>query len=110
MAFKVGKMLVHTVIIALLVAILAILLMKGRESSYAPMPITIVPGPEASVKPKSIFDLPNSLECVPGPSEKAAYYTQGLTPGGICGSGDFVRDAMRDYTIEDGIGGSLLAK
>jgi len=109
MAFKVGKTMVHIVIIALLVAILVILL-KGRQSSYAPGPIMIVPGPELAAQPKSIFDLQNSLECVPGPGPKAAYYTQGLTPGGICGSGEFVRDQLRDYSIEDGIGGSLLAK
>ena len=109
MAFKIGKTMVHMTIIALLVAILVILLTKGRET-YAPGPITIAPGPELAAQPKSIFDLQNSLECVPGPGPKAAYYTQGLTPGGICGSGEFVRDQLRDYSIEDGIGGSLLAK
>jgi hypothetical protein len=109
MAFKIGKVMVQTIIIALLVAILVILL-TGRRSAYEPSPIVSAPGPHASAQPKSIFDLPNSLSCVAGPEEKAGYYSQGLTPGGICGSGEYVRDALHDYTIEDGIGGSLLAK
>lgn len=109
MAFKVGKMLVHAVIIGLLVAILY-LLVQGRGSSYEPYPITTTAGPAASGAPKSIFDLKVGLDCVAGPGEKAAYYSQGLTPGGLCGSGEYVRDQERDYVIADGIGGSLLEK
>lgn len=109
MAFKFGKMLVHAIIIGLLLAILVILV-QGKGSSYEPSPLVTVSGPNAKADPKSIFDLKVGLDCVPGPSEKAAYYTQGLTPGGLCDSGEYVRDQQRDYAIADGVGGSLLEK
>jgi hypothetical protein len=32
----------------------------------------------------------------------------GMTPGGLCGDEDFVLSQMRDYSIANGIGGSLL--
>jgi cytochrome c-type biogenesis protein CcmE len=112
MAFKFGKMLVHAVIIGLLLAIL-VMLVQGRsnfKSYYEPANIVTVAGPNAMADPKSIFDLKVGVDCVPGPSEKAAYYTQGLTPGGLCDSGEYVRDQQRDYAIADGVGGSLLEK
>jgi hypothetical protein len=59
------------------------------------------------VKEGSIFDLPYKLSCVPGPQADASAYTLGLSPGGICGAQKFVAD-QADYTIDDGIGGSLL--
>ena len=110
MAFKVGKMLVHAVIIGLLVAIL-VMLIQGttvRSTYLAPYPVTTKAGPDASKGPGSIFDLNVGLDCVPGPSADSAYYTQGLTPGGVCDSGQYVRAQLRDYAIADGIGGSLL--
>jgi cytochrome c-type biogenesis protein CcmE len=112
MAFKFGKMLVHAVIVGLLLAIL-IILVQGRsnfKSYYEPADIVTVAGPNAKSDPKSIFDLKVGLDCVAGPSEKAAYYSQGLTPGGLCDSGEYVRDQQRDYAIADGVGGSLLEK
>ena len=109
MAFKFGKMLVHAVIIGLLLAILVILVQgRGGSSSYEPADIVTVAGPNAKADPASIFNLKVGLDCVPGPSENSAYYTQGLTPGGLCGSGEYVRDQQRDYAIASGIGGSLL--
>lgn len=110
---KLGKMLVHAVIIGLLLAILVILVKErgtAYSSAYEPYPIVTTAGANASADPKSIFDLKDSLSCVAGPSEKAAYYSQGLNPGGLCGSGEYVRDQQRDYAIADGIGGSLLEK
>jgi hypothetical protein len=109
MAFKFGKMVVHAIIIGLLLAILYILV-QGRASGYEPADLVTKAGPDASSAPKSIFDLKVGLDCVAGPSEKAAYYSQGLNPGGLCGSGEYVRSQERDYTISDGIGGSLLEK
>jgi len=112
MAFKFGKMLVHAVIIGLLLAIL-MLLIQGRgasTSTYEPADIVTVAGPNARADPASIFNLKVGLDCVPGPSENAAYYTQGLTPGGLCDSGNYVKDQQRDYAIADGVGGSLLEK
>jgi hypothetical protein len=113
MTFKFGKMLVHAVIIGLLVAIL-VMLVRGRSTSaisyYEPSPLVTTAGANASADPKSIFDLKVGLDCVAGPSENAAYYSQGLNPGGLCGSGEYVRDQQRDYAIADGVGGSLLEK
>jgi len=112
MAFKFGKMLVHAIIIGLLLAIL-VMLVQGRSranSYYEPSPLVTTAGPNARSDPKSIFDLKVGLDCVPGPSENAAYYTQGLTPGGLCDSGNYVKDQQRDYAIADGVGGSLLEK
>jgi len=112
MALKVGKMVIHATIIGLLLAILVILVKGGgrTSSSYEPAPLVITSGPNVSADPKSIFDIKPSLDCVPGPSETAAYYTSGLTPGGLCNSGEYVKDNMRDYAIADGVGGSLLEK
>ena len=112
MAFKFGKMVVHSVIIGLLLAILVILVQgsSARSSTYEPAPIMITPGPNVSADPKSIFDIKPALDCVAGPSKDAAYYSSGLTPGGLCGDGDYVKDNMRDYAIADGVGGSLLEK
>ena len=114
MAFKFGKMLVHAVIIGLLVAIL-VMLVQGRgmstaSSYYEPAPLVTTSGANAKADPASIFNLKVGLDCVPGPSENAAYYTQGLTPGGLCGSDQYVKDQQRDYAIADGVGGSLLEK
>lgn len=109
MAFKFGKMVVHSLIIGLLIAILY-LLIKGNQSGYEPADLVTNPGSNARGDPSSIFDLNTSLKCTPGPSDDAAYYTTGLTPGGLCNSGQYVRDQMRDYSIADGIGGSLLEK
>ena len=110
MAFKFGKMVVQALIIGLLLAIL-VLLVQGRggsTSAYAPFPLVTTAGPNAKADPASIFNLKVGLDCVPGPSENSAYYTQGLTPGGLCNSGEYVRDQQRDYSITSGIGGSLL--
>jgi hypothetical protein len=108
MAIKWGKTLTNAVIIALLIVI--VVMLSRQSSGYEPQPLTVAPGPAVSAGPASLFDIKPSLECTPGPSEKASYYTQGLTPGGLCGDGDFVRNQLRDYAITDGIGGSLLEK
>lgn len=109
MAFKFGKMVVHSLIIGLLLAILY-LLVQGKGSGYEPAPLMVTGGPDATRGPMSIFDLKTGLDCVAGPSENSAYYSTGLNPGGLCGSGEYVRAQERDYTISDGIGGSLLEK
>jgi hypothetical protein len=109
MALKIGKLLTHAVIIGLLVTIV-VLLVQGRGSGYSAAPLTVVPGPDASSLPQSLYEIPSSLECTPGPSENASYYSRGLTPGGLCGDGDAVRSQLRDYNIDGGIGGSLLER
>lgn len=104
---KVGKIFSRLVIFGLMLAILY-MLMKGRRSNYyGGSPLDIMMGKNASEGPKSIFDIKNDVKCVPGPGEDAAYYTQDMTPGGLCGDQKFVRDQMRDWTISGGIGGSL---
>lgn len=110
MAFKVGKMLVHAVIIGLLLAILYLLVQGRGSSAFEGAPLVTMPGAAAKAGPKSIQDLQSSLECVAGPSEKAEWYSRGLNPGGVCGISEYVRDQERDYTIADGVGGSLLEK
>jgi hypothetical protein len=109
MALKIGKVLAQAVIIGLLVAIL-IMLVQGRGSTYEAAPLVTVAGAQASTGPSSLTEIPSSLECTPGPSEKAAYYTRGMTPGGLCGDGDMIREQIRDFSIEGGIGGSLLER
>jgi hypothetical protein len=111
MKLKFGKVIVHALIIGLLVAILVILMNKmSKMSNYEGAPITTVMGPSASSEAKELFDIKPSLNCTPGPSGMADYYTSGLTPGGICGGSQSVKDQLRDFTISDGIGGSLLER
>lgn len=110
MKLKFGKMVIHAIIIGLLIAIL-VLMIQGRGSSgFEPAPLSTSATSSTARNTKSIFDLKVGLDCVAGPSEKAAYYSQGLTPGGLCGSGEYVIAQERDYEITDGIGGSLLEK
>jgi hypothetical protein len=104
---KYGKVLTHAIIIALL---LAILYQLARPASYytpsvAPRDLAIK---GTGAEPAKLGDLKPSLACVPGPQKESAYYTMGLTPGGLCGDENFVLSQMRDYSIADGIGGSLL--
>ena len=111
---KILKLLTNAVIIGLLLAILY-MLVTGQRPSYAvskymAAPITITPGAGVAKQPASLFSVDPSLECTAGPSEKADYYSRGLTPGGLCGGSEYVREMMRDYAIADGVGGSLLEK
>ena len=110
MKLKIGKVVVHALIIGLLVAILVMLMTKKpmMTSAFEGAPIMTVPGPNSKAEPKELFEIKPSLSCVPGPSEQADYYTSGLTPGGLCGGSASVRDQLRDFTISGGIGGSLL--
>lgn len=57
----------------------------------------------------TLFQLPVSLECTAGPGQMAAYYSTEQV-GGICGDQEQVKAMMRNYEINDGIGGSLLEK
>ena len=76
----------------------------GSKSKYVLSPSPVSVGAKAT---GSLFDLPTKMECVPGPSKEASYYTKDLTPGGICGAQELV-DAQASYTITGGIGGSLM--
>lgn len=90
-------------LILVLVAVVLYFLFMRKGSGYA----DIVTSAQETIK--SLFELPVSLECTSGPGLKAAYYST-ERPGGICGDQEQIKSAMRDYTIDDGIGGSLLEK
>jgi hypothetical protein len=107
--YKMSKMLSNAVIIALLIVVVVMLARQG-SSGYEGAPLEIKPTGNAARGPQSLFDINPSLECTPGPSANASYYTSGLTPGGLCGDGDFVKGQLREFDIENGIGGSLLEK
>lgn len=101
------KTIVQAVIIGLLLMI--IYRLYSRPSNYVLAPADLaIRG--AAGGPASLFDIKPSLQCTPGPSAQADYYTSGLTPGGLCGGMDFVNKQQRDYSIMDGIGGPLMAK
>ena len=88
-------------IVALIVVIFLLGAMKNT-SRYQPRPITI-----AAVSEESIFNLEHKLECAPGHTSQGSTYTKSLTPGGVCGAEKLVAD-QAGYSIEDGIGGSLI--
>ena len=88
-------------IVALIVVIFLLGAMKNT-SRYQPRPITI-----AAVSEESIFNLEHKLDCAPGHTSEGSTYTKSLTPGGVCGAEKLVA-AQAGYSIEDGIGGSLI--
>jgi len=88
-------------IVALIVVIFLLGAMKNT-SRYQPRPITI-----AAVSEESIFNLEHKLDCAPGHTSEGSTYTTSLTPGGVCGAEKLVAD-QAGYSIEDGIGGSLI--
>lgn len=97
------------VMIALLLLILYQVTFGGSRSYMRDLVTT--QGDAAASGPKSIFGLKGSLACQPsGYNKDSSYYTKSLTPGGLCGDEDYVRNQQRDYEIDSGIGGSLLTK
>jgi len=109
--YKASKIGLKALIIAGLIIVIVILLRQGTVSGYSgASDLVTQPTSSAAKDVQSIFDIRPNLGCTPGPAENASYYTNGLTPGGLCGDGDFVRGQIRDYSIETGIGGSLLEK
>ena len=88
--------------IVALIALIFVLGMLKNTSKYQPRPITI-----KAISEKSLFDLEHRLECDPGHTSEGSTYTKSLTPGGLCGARELVRDHA-SYEIEDGIGGSLI--
>jgi hypothetical protein len=88
-------------IVALIVVIFLLAATKNT-SRYQPRPIII-----KAVSEESIFNLEHKLECAPGYTSEGSTYTKSLTPGGVCGAEKLVAD-QAGYSIEDGIGGSLI--
>ena len=97
------------VVIALLILILYQVTM-GRSVSRMGS-LDSVQGSMAASGPDSIFGLKNRLGCVAGGfNPNSSFYSKDLTPGGLCGDNDWVRNQQRDFEIKGGIGGSLLSK
>jgi hypothetical protein len=88
--------------IVALVVVIFLLGMLKNTSKYQPRPIAIT-----AINEKSIFDLEHRLECAPGHTSEGSTYTKSLTPGGVCGAEKLVAE-QAGYTIEEGIGGSLI--
>mgnify|MGYP001018971209 CR=1 FL=1 len=106
---KPAKIVMNIVIIGLLLVILRQVL--GRGISGFGADLTTTPGAGMSAGPSSIFGLKHDISCTAsGFNPQSAYYSKSLTPGGWCKDMDFVRNQERDYTIDGGIGGSLLSK
>jgi hypothetical protein len=106
---KTAKIVMNIVIIGLLLIILRQVL--GRGISGFGANLTTTPGAGMSAGPSSIFGLKHDISCTAsGFNPNSAYYSKSLTPGGWCKDMDFVRNQERDYTIDGGIGGSLLSK
>jgi len=100
------KTVVHLVIIGLL--LLIIFRLWSRPSNFILRPSDLMTSGGTGQEPSALFSMNPDLNCVPGPSKRASYYTRGLTPGGLCGDGDWVHDQQRKWKIDSGIGGSLL--
>jgi hypothetical protein len=106
---KPAKLVMNIVIIGLLLIILRQVL--GRGISGYGATLTTTPGAGMSAGPSSIFGLKHDISCTAsGFNPQSAYYSKSLTPGGWCKDMDFVRNQERDYSIDGGIGGSLLRK
>lgn len=104
---KFSKVITHSIIIALLLAILYQLMTPRSAYVMTPGNLSIQ---GTGKEPSAFGDLRSDLSCVPGPQQNSSYYSMGLTPGGVCGDMNFVSSQMKDYSIADGIGGSLLDK
>jgi hypothetical protein len=91
-----------------MIALLLLILFQvtfPRTSGYADLVTK-----SSSGAPGDLFKLKHKLDCVAGGFNKdSAFYSKSLTPGGLCGDMDFVRNQERDYAIVGGHGGSLLA-
>ena len=102
-----------TVMYAIIGALVLWVLMRmSRKSGYhnhlrlRPIDLgTTYSGPQGS-----LFDQTYDIKCTPGAVTSDSRYSHGLTPGGICGDQELIRKQMREYTINDGIGGDLLSK
>ena len=95
--------------LALVVVVAVLLYMALNEKPREPY--TLSPSQVTVKSTGSIDDFFNAsykLECAPSAGEGGAYYTKALTPGGLCDGQDIVNNLMHRYSIEDGIGGSLL--
>jgi hypothetical protein len=87
-----------------------ILMRMTRKSSYGLRLRPIDLGTTYSGPQGSLFDQKYELKCTPGAVGSDSSNSYGLTPGGICGDQELIRKQMREYTIDEGIGGDLMSK
>jgi hypothetical protein len=101
---KSSKMIMRLAILVLVILILRQLMTRGVSGMRG-----LVTSSDAG-EPGDLFMLKNKIDCTAsGFNKNSAYYSRSLTPGGLCGDMDFVRTQERGYTIDGGIGGSLLS-
>ena len=93
---------IQYIVFLMVVIFLLGIMKKSRRSAYTPRPLVI-----KTISEDSLFGLEHRLECAPGHTSEGSTYTKSLTPGGLCGARELVRDHA-SYEIEDGIGGSLI--
>jgi len=103
---KPAKIVMNLAIIVLLILILRQVMGRGISGFGANLATTSSAGP-----PSGLFGLKHDIKCTAsGFNPDSAYYSKSLTPGGWCKDMDFVRRQEREYSIDGGIGGSLLNK
>lgn len=99
---KMSKQTKKFLILAVVAALLWFLYQRNKKVAGYKMngyPITI-----KSKTEQDLFALPYKLGCVPGSGEEGeSTHTKGLTPGGMCGIQNVVRD-YGSYEITGGIG------
>lgn len=61
-----------------------------------------------NARPSEFFGVQQSVNCIPGPGPDADYYT-GESMRGLCGGQEVVHKLGHEYSIDSGIGGSLLS-
>jgi hypothetical protein len=95
----------HTVIAWLVAFALAVFAIRSLSivNGYANLTTNL-----GNTQPSKIFDSEENIQCVPGPGPDADYYT-GEAGGGFCGMQETVHQLGHQYSIQSGIGGSLLA-
>ena len=87
-----------------LVLVLAYFLLKSLNVVNNYTTITTSLG---NASPSNFFGSKQDIQCVPGPGPQADYYT-GEDGGGLCKGQEFVHKMGHQYSIDTGIGGSLL--
>ena len=102
---KSSKMIMRLAILVLAVLVLRQFMSRGVSGMRGLMTTS-----DAGA-PGGLFSLNNTIDCTAsGFNKNSSYYSKSLTPGGMCGDMSFIRNQERGYTIDGGIGGSLLAQ
>jgi hypothetical protein len=101
---KLSKQMKKIFILAAVVALLWFLYQRSNAVRVAGYKMNGYPITIKSKTEQDLFALPYKLGCVPGSGEEGeSTHTKGLTPGGMCGIQNVVRD-YGSYEITGGIG------